>query len=292
MDQPTTVKPSLLVRITQFAPLRLLVLGGILFLFMGVSSGVMEKFAGQPVLATVAAAVMAGLGVAIYAAFVRLIERRPVSELSLAPLVRELGIGLLIGAGLYTASVLVLMALGIYRIVGFNPVSFMVPAIGMALSSGFFEELLFRGALFRIIEEMFGSWISLVVSSLVFGLLHLLNPAATLTGAIFISIEAGVLLAAGYMVTRRLWLSIGFHVAWNYTQQGVFSGIVSGNAPVPGLIKPIIQGPDALTGGSFGLESSLVAFLFCTTAGVILLILSVRRGNVVAPFWKRRTTAS
>ncbi|WP_226018925.1 CPBP family intramembrane glutamic endopeptidase [Novosphingobium sp. FKTRR1] len=292
MDQPTTVKPSLLVRITQFAPLRLLVLGGILFLFMGVSSGVMEKFAGQPVLATVAAAVMAGLGVAIYAAFVRLIERRPVSELSLAPLVRELGIGLLIGAGLYTASVLVLMALGIYRIVGFNPVSFMVPAIGMALSSGFFEELLFRGALFRIVEEMFGSWISLVVSSLVFGLLHLLNPAATLTGAIFISIEAGVLLAAGYMVTRRLWLSIGFHVAWNYTQQGVFSGIVSGNAPVPGLIKPIIQGPDALTGGSFGLESSLVAFLFCTTAGVILLILSVRRGNVVAPFWKRRTTAS
>ncbi|WP_408590177.1 lysostaphin resistance A-like protein [Novosphingobium sp.] len=292
MDQPTTVKPSLLVRITQFAPLRLLVLGGILFLFMGVSSGVMEKFAGQPVLATVAAAVMAGLGVAIYAAFVRLIERRPVSELSLAPLARELGIGLLIGAGLYTASVLVLMALGIYRIVGFNPVSFMVPAIGMALSSGFFEELLFRGALFRIVEEMFGSWISLVVSSLVFGLLHLLNPAATLTGAIFISIEAGVLLAAGYMVTRRLWLSIGFHVAWNYTQQGVFSGIVSGNAPVPGLIKPIIEGPDALTGGSFGLESSLVAFLFCTTAGVILLILSVRRGNVVAPFWKRRTTAS
>ena len=167
------------------------------------------------------------------------------AELALPPLARELGIGLLIGAGLYTACVLILMVMGIYRVEGLNPSSFMLPAVAMALSSGFLEELLFRGVLFRIVEEWMGSWVALVVSSLVFGLVHLINPAATWTGALFISVEAGVLLAAAYMLTRRLWLGIGFHIAWNYTQSAVFSGIVSGSDSAPGLIRSTIDGPAA-----------------------------------------------
>eukprot|EP01036_Dinobryon_divergens_P049528 gene49528-66350_t len=179
------------------------------------------------------------------------------------------------------------MVMGVYRIDGLNPLIFMVPAIGMALSSGFFEELLFRGALFRIVEEWLGSWISLIVSSFLFGLLHLTNPAATLTGAVFLSIEAGLLLAAAYMVTRRLWLSIGFHMGWNYTQSAVFSGTVSGNDSEPGLIRSTIEGPILLTGGDFGLEASLIAFMACTFTGVVLLIMAIRRGNIVPPFWQR-----
>ena len=116
--------------------------------------------------------------------------------------------------------------------------------------------------------------------------MHLLNPEGTVMGAVFISIEAGLLLAAAYMVTRRLWLSIGFHMGWNYTQSGIFSGIVSGGDSDPGLFRNTIDGPVVLTGGSFGLESSLIAFLLCTTTGVVLLILAVRRGHVVPPFWQ------
>ncbi len=108
-----------------------------------------------------------------------------------------------------------------------------------------------------------------------------MNPAATLMGAIFISVEAGILLAAAFMLTRRLWMSMGFHIAWNYTQSGVFSGIVSGGDTDPGLIKPAIDGPALLTGGTFGLESSVIAFLLCTATGVILLIMAVRRGHIV-----------
>ncbi len=63
-----------------------------------------------------------------------------------------------------------------------------------------------------------------------------------------------MLLAAAYTLTRRLWLSIGFHMAWNYTQSAIFSGIVSGGVTDPGLIRSNIRGPDVLTGGSFGLE--------------------------------------
>jgi uncharacterized protein len=281
-------KPAWWLRVLQFPVIRLALLGGVLLLMMGLGNGFISTLSGRPLAAAATAAGMAGLAFGFYLAFVRVIERRRADELALPHLGRELGFGLLMGAGLYACSVLILMGLGIYRIEGLNPWSFLLPAIAMALVSGVFEELLFRGALFRIVEESLGSWISLAVSSLVFGLVHLINPAATLTGALFISVEAGLLLAAAYMLTRRLWLSIGFHMAWNYTQSAIFSGIVSGNDSAPGLIRSSIEGPLALTGGSFGLEASLVAFVVCTATGVALLVAALRRGNVVPPFWRRR----
>jgi hypothetical protein len=267
--------------------MRLLLLGTPMFFIMGFSSEFVEERKASPLQATAAALGMVVLGLAVYSAFVRWVEGRPVTELALAPAARELGVGLLGGACLYTACVGVLMALGIFRFEGFNPVSFMLPAVAMALGSGFLEELLFRGVLFRVVEAWWGSWVSLVISSLVFGLLHLVNPAATLTGALFISIEAGLLLAAAYMLTRRLWLGIGFHVAWNYTQSGVFSGIVSGGEGAPGLVRNTVEGPVLMTGGSFGIEASLVACVLCTATGVVLLVMAMRRGQVVRPSWKR-----
>jgi membrane protease YdiL (CAAX protease family) len=287
MNDVTTPKPMLL-RLAQFPPLRLVVFGAVMFYMLGYSNNFKGVTAGNPLLQIAVVIGWSAVGFAVYIGLVRLIERRPVTELSLPGMGRELGIGLLVGAGLYTACILILMIMGIYQIDGLNPVSYLLPAIALALSSGFFEELLFRGVLFRIVEEWLGSWISLVVSSLVFGLVHLMNPAATLMGAVFISVEAGVLLAAAYMLTRRLWMSMGFHIAWNYTQSGVFSGIVSGTEADPGLIKPVIDGPAVLTGGTFGVESSVIAFLLCTTTGVVLLILAVRRGHVVPPFWQQK----
>ncbi|RDV02444.1 CPBP family intramembrane metalloprotease [Sphingorhabdus pulchriflava] len=278
------------LRILQFPPVKLLLLGGMLFYCIGFSNLFMSENKGATLPSTVAAVAMIALAMAIYFGFARWVERREVSELALPGMVKEMGVGILIGSGLYTGCMLILMAMGIYRMDGFNPVSFLVPAIASALSSGFLEELLFRGALFRIVEEWLGSWISIIISSAVFGLVHLANPDATLIGALFISVEAGLLLAAAYMVTRRLWMSIGFHVSWNYTQSAVFGGIVSGGIAEPGLIKPILNGPDLLTGGQFGLEASLTAFLLCTTTGVILLVMAVRKGNIVPPFWQKSSS--
>ena len=280
-------KPAFGLRVLQHPLTRLIVLGGIVFQMMGMNNGFMQKFKSTPLLSIAITIAMAALALAIYAGFGRFIERRPVSELSLPGMGREWGTGLLIGAGLYTLCVLILITLGIYRIEGLNPWTYVVPAVAMTLSSGIFEELLFRGVLFRSVEDMFGSWISLIISSAVFGLVHLLNPAGTIIGAIYISIEAGLLLAAAYMLTRRLWLSIGFHMAWNYTQSAIFSGIVSGGVSDPGLIRSNIKGPDVLTGGSFGLESSVIAFALCTATGIVLLIMAVRRGKIVPPGWQR-----
>ena len=283
-----TINRRMWLRIAQFPPLRLAVFGVVMFYMLGYSNKFIGETAGNPLLQIAVVIGWSAMGFAVYIGLVRLIERRPVTELALPGMGRELGTGILVGAGLYTACILLLMVMGIYKIDGLNPVSYLLPALALPLSSGIFEELLFRGVLFRIVEEWLGSWISLVVSSLVFGLVHLMNPAATVMGAVFISVEAGVLLAAAYMLTRRLWMSMGFHIAWNYTQSGVFSGIVSGGYVEPGLIKPVIDGPTLLTGGGFGVESSVIAFVLCTVTGAALLVLATRRGHIVPPFWKRK----
>lgn len=283
----STTHPSLIRRLMRSPPARLLVLGALLVTLMALNGDVMLSYASEPRQAILHVVALAIAGFAVYAGYASFIEQRPVSELALSGGGRQFGLGLLIGASLYAACEIALMLMGIYRIDGLNPLRYLLPAIAMAISSSVFEELLFRGLLFGAVEQWFGSWAALVVSSLVFGLTHLMNEAGTLQGALYIAVEAGILLAGAYMLTRRLWLSIGFHLAWNYTQSAVFSGIVSGNAAEQGLIRSTVNGPDWLTGGSFGVESSVLALLLCTSTGVVMVVMAARRGQIRPPAWRR-----
>lgn len=287
MTNSSCVSSGMVRCIFRSPPARIVVLGYLLVMMMGLNTDVMTSYAGDPIKSVQHIVALAIAGLAVYGAYAFFIEQRFISELALPGMGRELGIGLLLGVGLYATCELILMGLGIYRIEGLNSWSFMIPAIAMALSSGVFEELLFRGVLFRSVETWFGSWAALVVSSLVFGLTHLINPEATLEGALFIAVEAGILLAAAYMLTRRLWLSMGFHVAWNYTQSAIFSSIVSGNEAAQGLIRSTVNGPDFLTGGNFGVESSVLSLLLCTSTGIVMVVMAVKRGKIVPPVWKR-----
>ena len=267
--------------------IRLIVLGGALLQVMIWAEGGLAQFDDRPF---VSIAVQLGLALAaimLYFAYGKFIERREVTELSTPGIGREWAIGALIGVGLYTACAVALMLLGYYKVGGLNPVAFVLPAVALAIKSGVFEELIFRGVLHQSVESVFGSWAGIVAASFVFGFLHLLNPAATMTGAIYISIEAGLLLSAAYMVTRRLWICMGFHMGWNFVQEGIYSGVVSGGPADPGLLEATIEGPTLLTGGAFGMEQSIFALVFCTTTGVILLMIAIRRGHILPPIWKR-----
>jgi membrane protease YdiL (CAAX protease family) len=151
--------------------------------------------------------------------------------------------------------------------------------------SGVTEEVIVRGVVYRILEEWFGTWAALAVSSLLFGALHLGNPGATWWSSLAIALEAGTLLGAAYLKTRRLWLPIGVHAAWNYTQAAC--GVaVSGNA-VSGFLLSHPKGADWLSGGPFGAEASVLAVLVCGTGAAVLIVRSVREGRVLAPAWRR-----
>ncbi len=70
-------------------------------------------------------------------------------------------------------------------------------------------------------------------------------------------------------------------------QSAVFSGIVSGGFVEPGVIRQALEGPDVLTGGSFGMERSVVALVVCTTAGLVLILIAARRGHIRPAPWTR-----
>ena len=225
-----------------------------------------------------------------YVAFVRIMEKRAVMELSSVGAARETAIGIGVGTLLFGTTIGILWLLGYYDVVGVNKLAVVVPVLTTAVSAGVIEELLFRGIFFRIVEERWGTWLALGITSLFFGLIHLFNPNATLVAGIAIALEAGVLLGAAYIFTRRLWLAIGIHFAWNFVQGGIFGVAVSGNE-AQGLLRSTLTGPDFLSGGQFGAEASGIAVIVCLAAGLILLKQASNRGQFVKPAAKNRPQA-
>jgi membrane protease YdiL (CAAX protease family) len=196
--------------------------------------------------------------------------------------------GIAAGTLIFSAVVATSALLGNYQITGQSGLeTIWAPLAGAALIPGFTEELFFRGILFRYIEKAAGSWIALALTSAAFGAVHLGNPGATWFSSVCIAIEAGILLGSVYMLTRRLWAAMGLHAAWNFTQGWIFGLPVSGGHGGTGLLNGRLTGPELMTGGAFGLEASLPALVIATAAGIVILILAVRRGRVVAPMWVR-----
>jgi len=196
---------------------------------------------------------------------------------------RELLLGCVLGTALITLSTGLIMALGGYDLVGIEPAPQLLTPLAIGIVAAFTEEVLFRGVLLRVLDAWLGSWAALAVSSLLFGLVHLTNPGATLITALGLVIEAGVLLGAAYLLTRRLWLAIGIHFAWNAVQAGVFSSEVSGTGEQVGLLRLEAPGPDWLTGGTMGVEGSVVTVAVGLSAGAVMLVLAHRRGHLLPP---------
>ena len=236
--------------------------------------------------ALLSAAIAAVLGWAAYRAYVVAVEQRAVTEFDPRGAPRELAAGFVLGAAFFTATIATLAGLGVYRIVGRHDLAIVVAPLLGAIGTAVIEEILFRGIVFRIVESALGTWLAFIVSSALFGLLHLVNPQATLQGAVAIAFEAGVRLAAAYVLTRRLWLPIGIHAGWNFTQGGIFGVSVSGFRS-RGLFDGTLTGPEWLSGGSFGAEASIVAVVLGIVLGATLVTMASRRGRLVAPYWRR-----
>jgi uncharacterized protein len=221
-----------------------------------------------------------------YLLLVRLVERRPITELAPLRLLPDGAIGTAAGLLLFSAVVGVLYLLGSYHVTGTNPDAPWVPALLMVgLGAGIGEEIICRGVLFRIVEEGMGSWWALLVSALFFGAMHVGNPGATLWSSAAIAIEAGLLFGMIYHVTRSLSVCMGLHAAWNFAQ-GTIYGIPVSGTPADGWLVSTRSGPDWLSGGVFGAEASVIALTLCSLCTLALLVVALRRGSIV-PFRRR-----
>jgi membrane protease YdiL (CAAX protease family) len=125
-----------------------------------------------------------------------------------------------------------------------------------------------RGYILSNFFDSMNKYIALIISSLLFAVMHLANANVTVVSLVNIFL-AGILLGIYYVHKQNLWLPISLHFSWNFFRGPIFGFEVSG-VDIRGVIVQDIHGPDLLTGGSFGFEGSVIATLLMIITIVLL----------------------
>jgi len=223
-----------------------------------------------------------------YGLYTRFIEKRKAFEISSKLCLKEFGKGFFISIVLVGAVVANLAVIGSYMIADWNPDKKVVIDLFIKFMIGaLLEEIIFRLIIFRLTEELLGTWTALIIQAVLFGFAHMFNDNSTLFTSFSVIIVGGIIYTGAFMYTRRIWLALGLHAGWNYFQSGIFGMPNSGTA-YKGLIFPDIQGKEWITGGSWGIEASYIAILVVLIAGVYFIIKAKNANQVVLPVWVRK----
>lgn len=200
-------------------------------------------------------------------------ERRPFSDLGLSVegYAKGLWYGFLMAALLYLIGFGLSLIMGEVEVTGFqfDPLSFPGSLLFFLLVA-LFEEILMRGYILgRLLHTHLNKFLSLFISSVLFALLHVFNPEVGFLPMINLML-AGMLLGASYLYTRNLCFPISLHFFWNWIQGPILGYQVSGNDFMfTTMLKLHIPEKNALNGGTFGFEGSLI----CTVLIIIFTIL-------------------
>ncbi len=222
-----------------------------------------------------------------YWSFVHWHEKRAATELHLRPI--PLVLGGASGAALVALPIAVLFALRAYELVLFRGASPALLGVAAVISiAAILEELVYRCLLFRVLERAWGTKWALAIQAVVFALQHLENVerggiSDVVTMLVSVTL-LGLLWAAVFLLARNLWVAAANHAAWNFTilLSGVpLSGIEDWRKLAP--LESRYAGPDWLTGGIFGPESSLMVIASTTVVVVLLLHVARRRGVFFVP---------
>jgi len=178
------------------------------------------------------------------------------------------------------------LAVGSIRVEGFARAApegisvavYFLGALLAFLSVGVYEELMFRGYILQRLNDRAGKTVSILVSSVIFAVMHGLNPGADAFG-IFNTIGIGAILCVLYFRTGSLWMPIGFHTAWNFSLGYLYSLPVSG-IPLHGVLDVVeIEPASRLTGGSYGPEAGLACTVALAVWGAWLIWKRTGRGS-------------
>jgi uncharacterized protein len=140
---------------------------------------------------------------------------------------------------------------------------------------GWNEEVFSRGYHLQTIASGTNLFWGVIISSAIFGALHLFNPSATWVSTVGIFF-AGIYLAYGYIRTKQLWLSIGLHIGWNFCEGVVFGFPVSG-LDIYALTRIEVTGPEIWTGGAFGPEAGLIVLPSLILGAILIYLYTANR---------------
>ena len=213
---------------------------------------------------------------------VKVIEKRSFSSIGFNKnnWLKKYSLGFLIGLAMMSIIVLILLPFG-YITVDKNPIqpvgvsaiaSVLVILFGWIIQ-GATEEIVTRGWLLNILSTKYNIGVGLLISSTLFGLMHLTNPNVNYIAVINI-ILVGLFYGLYVIKTNDLWAVCGMHSAWNFAQGNIFGFKVSGlDVSVGSLIDLNLVGSDFVTGGIFGPEAGITAtFILLASIGILLFI--------------------
>ncbi len=195
--------------------------------------------------------------------------------------------GLLVGLATFGASVGILAALGYVAFEQGDPRKQGLAALGSVviifagwMVQGAAEEALVRGWLLPVIGSRYSAMAGVVLSSLLFAALHLLNPGVSPVAALNLFLF-GAFASLFALYEGGLWGVFGIHAAWNWAQGNLLGFEVSGNPVSSTLINLMEVGPDTITGGVFGPEGGLaVTAVLLISSGLLLINAKLKAQNV------------
>lgn len=213
---------------------------------------------------------------------VKVIEKRSFSSIGFNKnnWLKKYSLGFLIGLAMMSIIVLILFPFGYITIeknpiqpVGVSAIASVLVILFGWIIQGATEEIVTRGWLLNVLSTKYNIGVGLLISSTLFGLMHLTNPNVNYIAVINI-ILVGLFYGLYVIKTNDLWAVCGMHSAWNFAQGNIFGFKVSGlDVSVGSLIDLNLVGSDFVTGGIFGPEAGITAtFILLASIGILLFI--------------------
>ncbi len=143
-------------------------------------------------------------------------------------------------------------------------------AFGTIALIAFYEEVIFRGYILSNLMESFSKWLALVISVLLFMSFHWTARSSSGFFSLANLLIIGLILGLNFIYTRNLWFSICFHIGWKFMEQPVFG--YSGSVSFQALLQPELKGDETFTGGSNGLEGSVIMMAISLLSLVLLFL--------------------
>ncbi|NOY58300.1 MAG: CPBP family intramembrane metalloprotease [Calditrichaeota bacterium] len=226
--------------------------------------------------------IIIGIILGTYKLFYKKFEHREISELAGRYFFRDSATGFGIGFALISIVTGIFYIMGYYSPITVHPVTALFKPVIIFSVMGVWEEIIFRGIIYRITEDSLGTIRALLVSSLIFGFVHFSNSGFNWLSGMAIALELGLLTGIVYTLTGRLWMPIALHIGWNFNFV-VFGTTVSGAKEFPSFIQSRLTGPELITGGEFGPENSLITILISVVLFAVLFHTASRKGKLQIP---------
>jgi membrane protease YdiL (CAAX protease family) len=194
--------------------------------------------------------------------------------------VRSYAVGLVLGLTAFGCAVGIAVACGsltIDRVVMNGSVAMLVVLFFSFCVQSMAEEVLCRGYFIGSFSRRYPVVIAVVVSSLMFSSLHILNSGVTALPLVNL-VGFGIFAALYYLYTENIWGVAAFHAMWNFAQGDIFGVLVSGGSIDTSVLgSTSVAGYELINGGAFGLEGGLAVSVVMAVAIIIMIVLMRRK---------------